>query len=340
MGLTPLSKVPFNGEASLDALRSRVTPLDDFYVRSNFPEPLLDPGDWRLEIGGAVGAPRVWSLAELHELGSTFDRTVTLECAGNGRSFIEPPVSGTPWTLGATGTAIFTGVPLHEVLRSAEVDPSAVEWCFTGADRGDAGDWGTVAFQRALPREAVSPGVDGPILAWAMNGRPLTVHHGAPVRLVVPGWYAVASVKWLTRIDALLEPFEGRFQTDRYLYVRDGTTEAPVTRMKVRALILDTREGDDPGRLGASGIAWSGAGPVTAVELSTDRGRSWSPAEVEAPAEAFTAQRWHWSGPPPTGEPEIWARAVDATGARQPLETWTNDLGYGNNEVHKVRIAR
>lgn len=337
MGLTPLSEVPFNGEASLDALRSRITPVDDFYVRSNFPEPVLDPGAWRLRVGGAVDAPREWSLDQLRDLGASLDRTVTLECAGNGRSFIEPPVSGTPWTLGATGTAVFTGVPLADVLRHAAPQADAVEWCFTGADVGDAGRWGRVPFQRSLPVEAIAPAPDGPLLAWSMNGRPLTVRHGAPVRLVVPGWYAVASVKWLVGIDALTAPFQGRFQTDRYLYVRDGRVEAPVERMKVRALILEVaRRAAD--RVEVSGIAWSGAAEVTAVEVSTDGGARWSPAELAPAGEAFTRRAWRWSGPAPAAGGAVWARATDATGARQPTETWTNDLGYGNNEVHRVPV--
>lgn len=343
MPLDPLSQVPFNGEAPLTALRSPVTPLESLYVRSNFPEPHLDPQAWRLEVGGAVDTPRTWSLAELQALGSPLERTVTLECAGNGRSFIEPPVVGTPWTLGATGTAVFTGVPLARVLARSGTGDGVVEWCFTGADRGEAGAWGTVPFQRSLPADAVTPGPDGPLLAWALNGRPLTVRHGAPVRLVVPGWYAVASVKWLTRIEALTEPFRGRFQTDRYLYVRDGEVLGPVTRMKVRALVLDPAEGDpvpEGDSLAASGIAWSGSGPITEVAVSVDGGTTWTPAEVDAPGERWTAQRWRWTGPAPEGPtPSVVARATDASGAVQPLETWNNDLGYGNNEVHRVGLT-
>lgn len=336
-GLTPLSEVPFNGEAPLEALRSRVTPLESFYIRSNFPEPVLDPEGWRLDVGGAVATAARWSLGELQALGGVFDRTVTFECAGNGRSFIEPPVSGTPWTLGATGTAVFTGVPLADVLRRAEPESGVVEWCFTGADRGDAGRWGRVPFQRSLPADAVTPGPDGPMLAWAMNGRPLTVRHGAPVRLVVPGWYAVASVKWLTSIEALRTPFEGRFQTDRYLYIRDGQVVGPVERMKVRALILEVRS-EGSGEMEVSGAAWSGSAPVDRVEVSIDRGAHWSLARVDPAGEAFTAQRWMWSAPAPGAAGEVWARATDATGATQPIDTFANDLGYGNNEIHRVRF--
>ncbi len=342
MPLHTLSERPFNGEAPLSALRSPITPLDSFYTRSNFVEPDLDPESWRLRVAGAVGIAREWALADLQALG-VVDRTVTLECAGNGRTFLQPPVEGTGWTLGATGTAVFTGVPLHRVLSLSEPSEAVVEWVFSGADRGPADGWGEVRFQRALPVDAATARPE-PLLAWAMNGRPLEPNHGAPLRLVVPGWYAVASVKWLTDIEAVTRPFEGRFQTDRYMYVEQGRVLGPVTRMRVRSLILEPSP-DAPlpshGPLDVSGIAWSGAAPVNRVEVSTDGGRSWSDAEVQPPAEPHTAQRWHWSGPTPSGDTvELRARAYDESGACQPLEAWRNDLGYGNNQVHTVACGR
>jgi DMSO/TMAO reductase YedYZ molybdopterin-dependent catalytic subunit len=337
--LSSLSERPFNGEAPLRALRAPITPLESFYVRSNFLEPDLDPVEWRLRIDGTVDTPRHWSLAQLQELG-TEDRTVTLECAGNGRSFLVPPATGTPWTLGATGTAVFTGVPLARVLGASQARLETAEWLFTGADRGSGGDWGEVPFQRSLPIEATQADPP-PLLAWAMNGRPLTRLHGGPVRLVVPGWYAVASVKWLVRIDALARPFEGRFQTDRYLYVDRGETQGPVTRMRVRSLILEPEAGPaspEPGRLEVSGIAWSGEAAVTEVEVSVDAGGTWIAADVQPPLELHAAQRWRCALTVPDAPRvrEIWSRATDATGARQPVEAWRNDLGYGNNQVHRV----
>ena len=341
MPLEALSQRPFNGEAPLRALRDPITPLESFYVRSNFVEPDLDAGEWRLRVGGTVDTVRDWSLRELQELG-TEDRTVTLECAGNGRSFLVPPADGTPWTLGATGTAVFTGVPLERVLAASQARTGTAEWLFTGADRGSGGDWGEIPFQRSLPIDAIGA-TPPPFLAWAMNGRPLTRRHGGPVRLVVPGWYAVASVKWLVRIDALARPFEGRFQTDRYLYVDGGVTLGPVARMRVRSLILDPEAGApprEPGPLEVSGIAWSGEAPVTEVEVSRDLGATWTSAQLQPPSEPHTAQRWRCSLTVPDGRQvtELWSRATDATGARQPIDPWRNDLGYGNNQVHRVRL--
>lgn len=342
MPLQPLSRTPFNGEAPLRALRAPITPLDSFYVRSNFVEPDLDPADWRLQVGGRVEEPRHWTLSELQAMG-TEDRTVTLECAGNGRSFLDPPAEGTPWTLGATGTAVFTGIPLARVLERSGAATETVEWLFTGADRGPGGRWGEVSFQRSLPVGAIDASAP-PLLAWAMNGRPLSHLHGGPLRLVVPGWYAVASVKWLVRIDALKHPFEGRYQTDRYLYVDGGVTRGPVTRMRVRSLILEPEAGGptpSPGPLDVAGIAWSGTAPVTGVDVSIDRGATWVDARLQPPDEPYTAQRWNCTVriPDVGGVREIWSRAADATGARQPIEAWRNDLGYGNNQVHRLAFT-
>lgn len=342
MPLHTLSKRPFNGEAPLSALRSRITPVDSFYTRSNFVEPELDADAWRLRVGGAVAETREWTLAEIQALG-VVDRTVTLECAGNGRTFLEPPVEGTGWTLGATGTAVFTGTPLQRVLALSPPSADVVEWVFTGADHGAAGAWGDVRFQRSLPLDAVTAAPE-PLLAWSMNGRPLEPNHGAPLRLVVPGWYAVASVKWLTHIEAVTSPFEGRFQTDRYLYFEHGEVRGPVTRMRVRALILDPAPGDHlahDSTLTVSGIAWSGVAPVNRVEVSTDGGRTWSDAEVDPPTEPHTAQRWRWRGGRfrTPAALQLLARASDTSGARQPLEAWRNDLGYGNNQVHSVSVV-
>ena len=339
MPLDALSERPFNGEAPLRALRDPITALDSFYVRSNFVEPEIDARAWSLHVGGTVDAARDWSLKELQEL-ATEDRTVTLECAGNGRSFLVPPASGTPWTLGATGTAVFTGVSLDRVLAESRALEGTTEWLFTGADRGLGGEWGEIPFQRSLPVDAMGAS-PAPLLAWAMNGRPLTPRHGAPLRLVVPGWYAVASVKWLVRIEALASAFEGRFQTDRYLYVDQGETRGPVTRMRVRSLILDPEAGATPPRPGpleVSGIAWSGEAPVTEVEVSLDSGATWIAARVQPPSEPHTAQRWRCTLTVPDSRPvgELWSRATDATGSRQPIDAWRNDLGYGNNQVHRV----
>lgn len=258
-----LSDSPRNAETRLAALAEPVTPVESFYVRSNFPTPRPDPARFELAVVAGHGVAR-YSLEELRGAATPVERTVTLECAGNGRTLLDPLPDGTPWTLGATGTATFTGIPLASVLPDDLGD--AVELLFTGADRGTKPGWGEIPFQRSLPVEAVhapETSAAAPMLAWAMNGRPLSPEHGAPLRLVVPGWYAVAAVKWLTRIETLDEPFAGYFQADRYRYLRPDGSVTPVTRMRVRGLLLGIGdallEGDGVGETDGGGDA-DGAG--------------------------------------------------------------------------------
>jgi len=340
-GRSTVTAIPHNAETELDVLQDELTPISAFYVRSNFPTPILDSDSWTVE-AAAEGRPSLsLSLSDLRDVAPEETRLVTLECAGNGRTLLNPSVPGTGWTLGATGTAAFTGVPLWAVLERFRPPQSAVEVLFTGADEGEKDDWGKVSFQRSLPLEAATAVEEGPLLAWAMNGEALRPDHGAPVRLVVPGWYAVASVKWLTGIRYLDRPFHGCFQTDRYRYIRPGEEPRPVTRMRVRSLILDPADGGRlrPGSLTISGSAWSGRGPIVGVRVSTDAGSTWRDARVEPAPAPFTPSRWSIPWDAEAGEHQLVARARDAAGNEQPLTQWWNELGYGNNQVHRVRVV-
>src|SRR5260370_14343163 len=212
---------PLNCETSIPALIGGVVmPSAHFYVRNHFHVPALDASTWRLDISGLVERPLSLSLRDLRNMGSQ-RRVVTLECAGNGRSFLSPPVEGEQWRLGAVSTAEWTGVPLVEVLDRAGVKTAAQEILFRGADSGAVpGEAGTIRFERSL-------GIDDArnssvLLAYAMNGDPLPVQHAFPLRLVVPGWYAMTSVKWLTDIEAIAAPFGGHFQNVTYVYQRPG----------------------------------------------------------------------------------------------------------------------
>jgi DMSO/TMAO reductase YedYZ molybdopterin-dependent catalytic subunit len=232
---------PLNCETSIPALiGGAVMPNAHFYVRNHFQIPVLDPASWRLTIGGLVERSLSLSLREVRNLPSHTE-AITLECAGNGRSTLPPPVEGEKWGLGAVSTAEWTGVPLREVLDRAGVKPGAQEVLFRGADMGKVETRpGTVRFERSLQVAlAYDPDV---LLAYAMNGEPLPVQHGFPLRLVMPGWYAVASVKWLTEIEVIDRPFDGAFQGDRYIVERkeDGRTlKEPVRVQRVRALITE-----------------------------------------------------------------------------------------------------
>jgi DMSO/TMAO reductase YedYZ molybdopterin-dependent catalytic subunit len=331
-----------NLESPLRALAEPVTPTDDFYRRTNFLVPEIAAAAWSLCIGGAVRTPFTLDLDELRTLPS-HTVTMTMECAGNARSFVRPLPPGQPWGLGAVSTGTFTGVRLRDVLERAGVDAGAVEVMFAGADAGEVSPNRTVRFERSLPLEqAMHPDV---LLAWEMNGEPLRPPHGYPLRLAVPGWYGVASVKWLTEIRVIRTPLDAHFQTERYVYVGepgvpDGT---PVTAMRVRALIVQPEEGE---RLAAGvattvrGTAWSGEAPVARVEVSVDGGSTWRDADLGTAPSPYAAVPWsiEWT-PSHAGTHVLLARASDAAGNVQPIEPVWNELGYGNNAVHRLEVG-
>jgi len=335
--LRTITTDPWNAEASLASLRGECTPTAAFYVRNNFVPPVIDPDRWRLAVRGAVARPIELDLAMLRSL-PRVERRVTLECAGNGRVLLDPPAPGTQWGLGAAGTALFAGVRLADVLDNAGVRPEAVECVFTGADRGAVPDHGVVPFQRSLPID-VARGQD-PLLVWEMNGAPLTRDHGFPVRLIVPGWYAVASVKWLTDIELVEQPFAGHFQLDRYVYVKDGVIVEPVSTMRVRSLITSHSDGDAvrPGLLRIEGVAWSGAHPIERVEVSVDED-TWVAARIEGVSRAGVTVGWSADVELTRGSRRIRVRATDAGGATQPARADWNELGYGNNAIQEVTLV-
>ncbi|MDX1661664.1 MAG: sulfite oxidase [Gemmatimonadota bacterium] len=331
---------PYNGEAPLEALSAPVTPTRNFYVRDHFPVPRIDPDGWRLRVEGEVDRTLSLSLEELRRLGSR-TLAVTLECAGNGRRAMRPFPGGTPWRFGAVSTGEFTGAPLPRVLERAGVSPEAVEIVFTGADGGEVEGGREIAFERSLPvAVAEDPEV---LLAWGMNGQPLSPSRGGPVRLVVPAWYGMASVKWLVAVRAVDEPFRGWFQAERYVYRDDAERPdgTPVTRKRVRAVIARPGESErlERGPVEVAGTAWSGGVGIRRVEVSADGGEVWHEARLGEPAgeHAATPWRWVWQASR-SGRHVLVARATDEDGEIQPLEPRWNAHGYGNNVVHRVAV--
>jgi DMSO/TMAO reductase YedYZ molybdopterin-dependent catalytic subunit len=335
-----VTEQPLNAETPLEALIAPAVPVGTFYVRSNFAAPVLAADSWRLVVGGCVEHPLSLSLAELEALPAK-TLTVTVECAGNGRTAMRPIPPGTPWDFGAVATAQFTGTPLRGVLERAGLTPDAVEVLFVAADAGTVETGAQARFERSLPvAEALNEDV---LLVWAMNGQPLAPEHGAPLRLVVPSWYGMAWVKWLSEIQVLARPFEGFFQTERYIYVADdGTPDGtPVARMRVRALITEPTAGASlpAGPVSISGAAWSGSGAVVAVEISTDGGETWAAAELAPASEPYARQLFSYTWQAQSGDHHLVARATDAAGNVQPLTARSNELGYGNNGVHPVAVT-
>lgn len=331
LDIVVVSAAPLNGETPLDRQNALLTPVEQHYVRNHFAIP-EHPGT--LEIGGLVRRSVTLSPADLRAR-PLESRVVTLECAGNGRRFLEPAVKGEQWSLGAVGTAEWTGVPLNVLLDEADVLPAAIEIRFEGADSGTPAVLDhAIPFERSLPVAAARDA----LVALEMNGRPLPAEHGAPFRLVVPGRYGMASVKWLQRITAVDAPFRGFFQADRY--VIDGQPLGPIAPRAVITSPADGAQGPADRPLAIRGYAWSGRGPVTAVAISADGGRTWHPARL-GPAPSPVAWRsFELDWTPSTGGDEVTllARATDASGAQQPLDQNWNTLGYMNNAARPVRI--
>lgn len=330
---------PYNAETPLTALTGAETPPALVYVRNHFPVPEIDPESWRLSLSGAVDHPRELRLVDLQLLEHR-SVVVTMECAGNGRMTMEPRPQGTPWDLGAVSTVSFTGASVADVLESAQPTKAAVEIMFEGEDRGEVESGREEAYQRSLPTAvAIHPDT---LLAWEMGGAPLTPHHGAPLRLVVPRWYGMASVKWLTRIELLTDSFGGYYQRDHYTYVgEEGTPDGtPVSLMRVRSLIVTPEDGALllAGTVEVAGIAWSGAGTITQVEVSIDGGTTWKDAALGRPASRHGATPWRLPVVTQAGSYEITARATDESGERQPMRPVWNEGGYGNNAVQTVRV--
>lgn len=334
-GLLVRSAYPLNCETPLPALADGlVVPNARFYIRNHFGIPRLDPASWRLEVGGLVERRLSLDLGQLRAMPPA-TAVVTLECAGNGRDGLQPPAPGEQWGLGAVSTAEWTGVPLTEVLDRAGVQAAAQEVIFRGADGGQVdGDGGWTRFERSLPVGQL--GQAGALLAYAMNGEELPARHGYPLRLVVPGWYGVASVKWLTGIELTGRPFRGHFQVDRY-----HIGGRPLSLQRVRSLIVAPAAGGtaSPGDLTIRGLAWSGAAPVARVDVRVGDA-PWQPATLAGARHPGCWQPWQLSARlPGPGIIAIRARATDLAGRTQPDRPQWNPLGYANNAIQEVSLA-
>jgi DMSO/TMAO reductase YedYZ molybdopterin-dependent catalytic subunit len=333
--LVVVKESPFNAETGHAALAPSITPSDAHYVRCNFDVPELDAAEHLIAIEGAVADAFTIPASELPSLPQQ-SVTVTLECAGNGRLGMLPPTAGEPWMAGAVATASWSGVPLALLLDRAGLRDDVVEILISGADRGTPnGSRGETRFARALPLDkALDPNV---ILAIEMNGRALPIEHGAPARLIVPGWYGMASVKWVARIAALTEPFEGWFQRERYVYERDHE-KRPVDVVRVKSMIVtpESGRGVAHGRVLVWGWAWSGAAQIAAVELSLDGG-GWQEATLDPPLAPHAWRRFaHVLDVAEPGRHVVRSRARDAAGRVQPDVAAWNKHGYGNNAIVPV----
>jgi DMSO/TMAO reductase YedYZ molybdopterin-dependent catalytic subunit len=347
-GLIVREREPENLEFPFSALNSALTPNEQFFVRSHFSVPKPEPTTWSLKIEGLVERPFELTYEELTRMPA---RTVTMamECAGNSRIFLSPKVGGLQWELGAVGNAEWTGVPLTEVLQRAGVKPGAVEAVLEGADSGEIKKEpvspGKINYARSLPMaKALSSEV---ILAYQMNGEDLAPAHGFPLRAIVPGWYGMASVKWLNRILVIDRVFRGYFQTTDYTYWerRDGLPIQllPVGEVEVKAEIArpalyEAVAGNSVYRM--HGAAWTGESEITKVEVSTDGAKTWAPAQLLGASIKYGWRLWeyHWRTPAQPGRYTVMARATDARGRTQPMDRDAHRGTYMVTQIQPIEV--
>ena len=336
-----LADRPQQLQTPLSVLDGLLTPTERFFVRSHFGPPRLDRAR-TLSVSGLVARKGTWTVGSLRQLP---DHAVTavIQCAGNGRAFFQPPIPGVQWQHGALGQARWTGVRLSTLLEKAGIQPGAAHVHLFGADRTPMPQ--TPPFVRSIPLErALHPDT---LVAWGMNGAPLTLEHGAPLRLVVPGWAGDHWLKWLVGIEVSAEEHPGFFVQKSYRIpprpVAPGTRVPPeqmepVTTLPVKSLITAPLEGAkvNAGRVEVRGIAFSGHAAIAQVELSVDGGNTWKRAALEGEPGIGRWQLFHLNVPAPRGAMSAIARATDSGGNVQPETAVWNPSGYFWNAWHRV----
>ncbi|WAH35271.1 sulfite oxidase [Alicyclobacillus dauci] len=336
------SLCPENMESPIRFLRGPVTPTEYFYRRNHFTYPDLSAQSYQVHIDGLVNRPRTFTFEEIRSLKSR-EVTTVLECAGNRRNYFRPRVYGERWEDGALSQGVWQGVFLGTLLAAVGMQDNVREIVFTGWDHGESNNVpGQYHFQRSLPlNAALDPDT---IIAHSYNGLSIPVKHGHPLRLIVPKWYAMASVKWLKQITAIGDSFGGPFQTVDYNYYPDPVTDVgkyPVTTMHVNSVIQYPLDYSVL-RLGihqVEGIAWTGKGMITKVEVSLDNGMTWSEAFLKQSTSRYSWREWlfPWEVSE-VGTYTIIVRARDSSGRIQPFVPMWNRMGYGYNGMSKVHV--
>lgn len=314
----------------LELVEDIVVPTELFFVRSNYSVPTVDPVAWRLQVHGLVERPLELALADLQAMPQ---RTVVafLECSGNSRAHFEPTTPGTPWRDDAVGNASWTGVPLADVLALAGPTAEAVELVSQGAD--------DPVMRRGLPmRAAVDPDT---LVALQMNGEDLLAAHGAPARLMVPGWGGIASTKWVVGLELMDRPWDGPWNVEEYVLVDEsGQVTGRVEEMPVKSVIARPAPGTEigAGECTVSGYAWSGHGLVELVEVSVDGGRTYAAATITERAGPRGWVRWVFPWRAQPGLAHLRCRATDSTGQTQPEVAAWNAKGYLMNAITEIEL--
>lgn len=336
---------PPDFETPVALLDPFLTPNEHFYVRSHLPLPAVsDAAAWRLVVDGEVASPLSLGLSDLSQFPEV-SVTATLECAGNGRAFFDPPVAGIQWERGAVGNARWTGVRMADVLRKAGVKPSGVVVTMNGADQPP----GTMPdFVRQIPiGKAMHADT---LIARSMNGQPLPAAHGFPLRVIVPGWEGAYAVKWLSELRVLDKEFDGFWVATGYRYpvkrvapgaAVDAADLAPLTGLVVKSLITRPLNGAivAPGAIEIGGFAWAGETPIARVEVSMDSGASWEPARLVGERVPYAWRRFEHRFEARRAETlTLMSRATDTDGRTQPAIAQWNPSGYLWNQPDAVRV--
>ncbi len=333
-------------EMPLEKVQSWITPVDLFFVRNHVGEPYsLNASTWKLSIAGEVERPAELSYEDLGKIESA-TVTNTLECAGNGRAFFNPHAAGIQWQRGAVGNARWSGPRLKDVLARAGVKPTGKHVVFKGLEEPP----GKVPqFMRSIPIEkALDPDT---LVATHMNGEKLPKHHGFPARILVPGWIGAASMKWVTEITVLDHEFDGFYMKPGYRIptralapgeeLKPDDVTVPVTRLNVKSVIASPGDGSTarPGTIPIHGVAWAGEEDITGVDISTDGGKTWAPAELGTDHAKYSWRLWKYPWTAKNrGEYVIMSRAKDSSGRVQPAQASWNPSGYLWNAIDQVKI--
>jgi DMSO/TMAO reductase YedYZ molybdopterin-dependent catalytic subunit len=346
-GMIVRSTEPTNLEFPIHELKSHITPNGQFFVRSHFAVPSVPMADWKLSVEGAVETPLSLSYDDLLKL-PTRKQNATIECAGNGRVFLTPPVPGLQWSQGAVGNAEWEGVPLAAILDKAGVKANAVEVVFEGADKGqvksDPKSPGPISFARSISlAKAKSSDV---LLAHRMNGEKLDASHGFPLRAVVAGYYGMSSVKWLSKIVVSDKPFQGFWQSlDYSIWQRPAgiPTLVPLMEMQPKAVVArpGLKEIVPAGKpLELFGAAWAGENAVAKVEWSADGGKTWQDAKFQSESKPLEWVFWKamWDKPA-VGKAAIVVKATDAKGRTQPEKRDPDRRTYAINHWVPIEVT-
>ena len=352
--LAVLGDKPLVAETQAELLDDAVTPTDKLFVRNNgqVPDNAGDAKSWKIKVDGEVNTPLEFTVADMIGRFPNVTYQLMLECGGNGRSFFTPEARGNQWTNGGAGCPMWTGVRLADVLKAAGLKSSAVYTGHYGKDPTLAGETDKPSISRGMPIAKAME--EHTLIAFKLNGQDLPLIHGAPVRLIVPGWAGSLSTKWLTRIWIRDKEHDGpgmggfSYRVPKKPIVPgskgDDKDMAILESMPVRSVITFPADGArlpaGTKKLDLRGHTWAGDNEVKSVDISTDYGATWKTAKVDAPKNKFAWQRFTASIDLPTsGYYEVWSRATDAKGATQPFQAanW-NPQGYGGNPVSRIRV--